>query len=63
MRQTTDQTLKGAIAALMIFLATKFGVSSDVVLVAIPVVTGVLAWLSQKVGDPTIASFLNEQTY
>lgn len=63
MRQTTDQTLKGAIAAFMIFLATKFGVSSDIVLVAIPVVTGVLAWLSQKVGDPTIASFLNEQTY
>ena len=63
MRQTTDQTLKGAIAAFMIFLATKFGVSSDIVLVAIPVVTGVLAWLSQKFGDPTIASFLNEQTY
>lgn len=59
--QTADQTLKGAIAALVMYIALKLGADGELVLLLTPVVTGLLAWMSKKVGDPTIASFIDEQ--
>lgn len=58
--QTADQTLKGAITALILYGLVKLGADSELVLVATPVIAGVLAWLSKKVGDPDLASFLEE---
>jgi len=60
MKQTLDQTGKGAIAALVIYILNKVGLDSDAVLVIAPVVVGLLAWASKKVGDPEIASFLSD---
>ena len=58
--QMADQTLKGAVAALVMYVATKLGADSQLVLLLAPVVTGLLAWASKKVGDPTLASFLDD---
>lgn len=58
--QTADQTFKGAVAALVMYIAIKLGADSQLVLLLTPVVTGVLAHFSKKVGDPTIASFFDE---
>lgn len=58
--QTADQTMKGALAAIILYFANKFGLDSELTLLIIPVVTGVLAWMSKKVGDPALASFLDD---
>lgn len=58
--QTADQTLKGAVAALVMYVATKLGADSQLVLLLTPVITGLLAWASKKVGDPDLASFLDD---
>ena len=63
MRQTADQTLKGAVAALIMYILVKMGADNELVLIAGPIVTGVLAYLSRKVGDPTLASFLDDPGY
>ena len=62
MKQTLDQTGKGAIAALVIYALNRSGLHTDAVLVLAPVIIGLLAWMSKKVGDPTIASFLSDTT-
>lgn len=57
--QTADQTMKGAITALILYFMVKLGADEQLVLIATPIIAGALAWLSKKVGDPEIASFLN----
>lgn len=58
--QTADQTLKGAVAALVVYVAMKLGADTELTLLLTPIVTGVLAFFSKKVGDPTVASFFDE---
>lgn len=58
--QTGDQTAKGAFAALIIYALYKLGLDSDFVLLLTPVLMGVLAWASKKVGDSDLASFFTE---
>lgn len=57
--QTADQTMKGAITALILYFLVKLGADEQLVLIVTPIITGLLAWVSKKVGDPEIASFLN----
>lgn len=53
--QTADQTLKGAIIALITYVAYKNGWDMQLVALAIPVVSGLLAWLSTLIGNRNTA--------
>jgi hypothetical protein len=54
-RQTADQTLKGGIMGLLMYVAMQYNVDPGLIAVATPVVAAVLAWLSTKIGDPELA--------
>ena len=49
--QTADQTLKGAIIALITYVGYRQGWDMQLVALAIPVVSGVMAWLSTLIGN------------
>lgn len=53
--QTADQTLKGAIIALVSYVAYKKGWDMQLVALAIPVLSGVLAYVSTLVGNKQTA--------
>lgn len=55
--QLGDQTAKGGIVGLICYIAWKSGVDPEVVAIATPVMSAVLAWASTKIGDPQMASF------
>lgn len=46
-----DQAVKGAILGGLAYIATKYGVSAEVVAVVTPAVLAGFAWLSTKIGD------------
>jgi hypothetical protein len=59
--QTADQTLKGAVIALVTYVAYKYDLDMEMVALAIPVVSGVMAWISTKVGNKqTACLFVNK---
>lgn len=49
--QTADQTLKGAIIALVSYVAYKRGWDMQLVALCIPVLSGVLAYVSTLIGN------------
>jgi hypothetical protein len=49
--QTADQTLKGAIIALVTYVGYRQGWDMQLVALGIPVVSGVMAWLSTLIGN------------
>lgn len=49
--QTADQTLKGAIVGLVTYVAYKYGWDMQLIALAIPVVSGLLAWVSTLIGN------------
>jgi hypothetical protein len=53
--QTADQTLKGAIIALVTYVGFKRGWDMQLVALAIPVVSGVLAYISTLIGNKNTA--------
>lgn len=53
--QTADQTLKGAVIALVTYVAYKYGADMQLVALAIPVVSGLMAWISTKIGNKNTA--------
>jgi hypothetical protein len=53
--QTADQTLKGAVIALVTYVAYKYDLDMELVALAIPVVSGVMAWISTKIGNKQTA--------
>lgn len=53
--QTADQTLKGAVIALAVYVAAKYDLDMQLVALAIPVVSGVLAAISTRVGNRSTA--------
>ena len=53
--QTADQTLKGAVIALAVYVAAKYHLDMQLVALAIPVVSGVLAAISTRVGNRSTA--------
>jgi len=56
--QTVDQVTKGGLAAFINYLLVKAGMDPELVVIIFPSILIVLAWLSTKIGDPQIASFL-----
>jgi hypothetical protein len=53
--QTADQTLKGAIIGLVTYIAYKYGWDMQLIALAIPVVSGALAFISTKIGNKSTA--------
>lgn len=53
--QTADQTLKGAVIALGSYIAASLGVDAQTIALSIPVASGLMAWLSTKVGNDKTA--------
>jgi hypothetical protein len=53
--QTADQTLKGAVIGLVTYVAYKYGWDMQLIALGIPVVSGVLALISTKVGNRSTA--------
>ena len=53
--QTADQTLKGAIIGLVTYIAYKYDLDMQLIALSIPVVSGVLAYVSTRVGNKSTA--------
>jgi hypothetical protein len=53
--QTADQTLKGAVIALVVYVATKYDWDMELVALVIPVASGVMAALSSLIGNKDTA--------
>jgi hypothetical protein len=49
--QTVDQTLKGAVLALGSYVANKYQVDPQIIMLSVPVVAGAMAWLSTLFGN------------
>jgi len=49
--QTVDQTLKGAVLALGSYVANKYNVDPQIIMLSVPVAAGVMAWLSTLFGN------------
>ncbi len=60
--QTADQTLKGAIIALVTYVAYKRGWDPQLIALAIPVVSGVLAYVSTLIGNKNTACLFVPKT-
>lgn len=56
--QVADQTIKGAVLGAVAYVLVKWNVDAEAQAVVITAVTTVLAYLSTKIGDPKVASFL-----
>ena len=53
--QTADQTLKGAIIGLVTYVAYKYDLQMQLIALGLPVVSGVLAAISTRVGNRSMA--------
>ena len=53
--QTADQTLKGAIVGLVTYVAYKYDWDMQLIALSIPVISGVLAYISTLVGNRNTA--------
>lgn len=57
--QNLDQILKGGVLGIWIYVAsTQLKLNAEAVAALTPAVAYALAWLSTRIGDPQIASFL-----
>jgi hypothetical protein len=57
--QAIDQGSKSVIASIISYVLVKYGMDAGLVILVMPVIVLVLAWISSKIGDPTIASFFS----
>ena len=55
--QTADQTVKTAIIGVVATIGTNLGLSPAEVIAAVTVIGALLAAVSQKIGNPQVASF------
>lgn len=53
--QTADQTLKGAFIGLVTYIAYKYDFDMQLISLSIPVVSGMLALLSTRIGNKSTA--------
>ena len=56
--QKVDQTLKGAVAGFVAWVLYKFNVDPALIAATVPLLVGVLAVVSMRVGDKRLASFI-----
>ena len=61
-RQTADQATKGGLMGLFTYLAIHYNVDPGLIAAGMPVVAGILAWLSTKIGDPELACLFIPKT-
>jgi phage shock protein PspC (stress-responsive transcriptional regulator) len=59
--QMNDQAAKGGLLGVFFYVANKYNLDPEIVLVLTPVIAALLASLSTKVGDPEVASFFSEK--
>lgn len=59
MNQIADQASKGGIAGIVVYLLNKIDPALGAM--SVPLVTGLLAYVSTKVKDPTLASFFGSK--
>jgi len=59
--QNLDQVVKGGALGVWVYLASKQNLDAEVIAALTPAIAYALAWLSTKVGDPKIASFLAQK--
>jgi len=58
-RQIGDQTTKGAVIGVVIYVLNANDVDPMLISLLVPIVSSVLAWLSTKIGDPDLACIFN----
>jgi len=54
-QQIGDQTTKGGLLGIMIYVMSRNNVDPVLIGLIVPVAASVLAWLSTKIGDPDLA--------
>lgn len=57
--QVSDQIAKGGIMALVVYFANKGDIDPELLAICMPLIAGVMAWVSTKIGDPAVASFFD----
>ena len=57
--QVGDQMAKGGVMALLVYFANKGDIDPELVAICMPLVAGIMAVVSSKIGDPAIASFFD----
>jgi len=57
--QVGDQMAKGGIMALVVYFANKGDIDPELVAICMPLIAGIMAVVSTKIGDPAIASFFD----
>lgn len=60
--QIQDQTVKGGVLALLTYIAVKVKIDPELVMLCMPLMSALFAFLSTKIGDPALASFLSVQS-
>jgi hypothetical protein len=60
--QSVDQTAKGGVLGIVVYLCVKYNVDAALTAMAMPLVAAGLSWASTKIGDPTVASFIGSKT-
>jgi len=58
-RQIGDQTTKGALIGVVIYVLNANDVDPMLISLLVPIVSSVLAWLSTKIGNPDLACIFN----
>ena len=58
--QLKDQASKGGILALIMYIATKNDVDPEFIALSMPILSGILAYLSSLIGDKELASFFDK---
>jgi hypothetical protein len=59
--QAVDQAGKGVVASAISYLLVKWGMDAELVIILMPAIIVLLAFISSKIGDPTIASFFGDK--
>jgi hypothetical protein len=54
-RQIGDQTTKGGLLGIFIYVLSRNNVDPVLIGLLVPVAASVLAWISTKIGDPDLA--------
>jgi hypothetical protein len=57
--QVGDQMAKGGVMGLVVYFANKGNIDPELLAICMPLIAGVMAFVSQKIGDPAVASFFD----
>jgi zinc transporter ZupT len=57
--QMGDQMAKGGVMGLVVYFANKGNVDPELLAICMPLIAGVMAFVSSKIGDPGVASFFD----